>query len=129
MKYAPGDTFSFAVQNWAAFGCFALGVMIGLMGVAEFIRKRTTVNPHKPDNTNNLVRSGVYTISRNPMYLGLLICLFAIAVYLGYTLNLLILPVFVTYMNEFQIKPEEDVMEQKFGVEFSEYKKQVRRWI
>jgi protein-S-isoprenylcysteine O-methyltransferase Ste14 len=32
-------------------------------------------------------------------------------------------------MNEFQIKPEEDVMEQKFGVEFSEYKKQVRRWI
>jgi protein-S-isoprenylcysteine O-methyltransferase Ste14 len=63
------------------------------------------------------------------MYLGLLICLFAIAVYLGYTLNLLILPVFVTYMNEFQIKPEEDVMEQKFGDEFSEYKKEVRRWI
>ncbi|MFP8489719.1 methyltransferase family protein [Gracilimonas sp. Q87] len=112
-----------------AFGCFAVGVIIGLLAVIEFIRKRTTVNPHKPENSSKLVTSGVYTYSRNPMYLALLIALISAVLYWGNPFILVVLPIFVWYMNEFQIKPEEEIMEQKFGVEFSEYKKKVRRWL
>src|SRR5690554_7119181 len=54
-----------------------VGALIGLLGVIEFRRKSTTVNPHKPKNATSLVTTGIYTFSRNPMYTALLIILIA----------------------------------------------------
>lgn len=116
-------------QKWVAYGCFTIGVIVGLVGVAQFAQKSTTVNPHRPENTSSLVMGGIYAISRNPMYLALLICLLAIALYWGNIFSLLIIPVFILYMNEYQIKPEEEMMEQKFGQKYLDYKKEVRRWL
>lgn len=105
-----------------------IGALIGVLGIVEFRRESTTVNPHKPNNTSSLVTSGIYTFSRNPMYLALLIVLGAAAFKWGSLFGFLILPLFVYYMNQFQIKPEEAVLEQIFGEEFLEYKEEVRRW-
>ncbi|MEX2604805.1 MAG: isoprenylcysteine carboxylmethyltransferase family protein [Gracilimonas sp.] len=107
----------------------AVGGFFGIVSLYQFARKSTTVNPHKPQNTNRFVKSGVYKISRNPMYLALVLVLGAAVFYWGNPFTIVVLPLFVWYMNEFQIKPEEEVMEQKFGDKFVEYRKEVRRWL
>jgi protein-S-isoprenylcysteine O-methyltransferase Ste14 len=75
------------------------------------------------------VTSGIYGFTRNPMYLGMLFVLIGWALYLGNALALLLLPVFIFYMNRFQIEPEERVLTTLFGPEFLEYASRVRRWI
>ncbi|MDZ7806055.1 MAG: isoprenylcysteine carboxylmethyltransferase family protein [Gracilimonas sp.] len=110
-------------------GLMITGGLIGVLAVIEFARRSTTVNPHKPENTKEFVRSGVYTFSRNPMYLALLIVLISPVFYWANPFIIVVLPVFVWYLNEFQIKPEEEIMGQKFGDAFEEYKEKVRRWI
>jgi protein-S-isoprenylcysteine O-methyltransferase Ste14 len=63
------------------------------------------------------------------MYLSLLLYLFAWAAYLSNLLALLFVPVYVLYINEFQIKPEERVLSSLFGPEYAAYKGRVRRWL
>lgn len=105
-----------------------IGVIVGVLSLAEFWRNSTTANSHKPEKTSSLVTSGVYMFSRNPMYMALLIVLIAAAFRAGSLLGFLVLPLFVFYINHFQIKPEEEVMEEKFGDEFIAYKENVNRW-
>jgi protein-S-isoprenylcysteine O-methyltransferase Ste14 len=103
--------------------------VIAVVGVASFRRARTTVNPMKPESSSSLVQSGVYTLSRNPMYLGLLLILIGWAIFLSNALAFLVLPVFIFYMNRFQIEPEERALTCLFGEEFVAYKSRVRRWL
>ena len=63
------------------------------------------------------------------MYLSLLLYLLAWAVYLSNALALLFLPVFVLYINQFQIKPEESMLSSLFGPEYAAFKARVRRWL
>lgn len=111
----------------ATFG--ALGVTCSLLGVAAFHRARTTVSPLTPDATTTLVVSGIYQLTRNPMYLGFLFLLLAEVVWLANPVALLIAPAFVLYLNRFQIVPEEIALRSRFGVEFDSYAMRVRRWI
>ena len=113
----------------AAIGLAALGAGLGLAGVAAFCGSRTTVNPHRPTAVSALVVRGVYRVTRNPMYLGLLLMLLALAAYLAHPLACAALPIFVPYMNRFQILPEERALRAKFGEAFADYAKSVRRWI
>lgn len=108
---------------------FGTGALFGLVGVIQFIKNKTTVNPHSLTNTNVLVTSGFYSISRNPMYLGLLLLLLCFGVYLQNYFILIGVIIFILYMNEFQIKPEEEFLNEKFGEEYEKYKTNVRRWI
>ncbi|MDX1642624.1 MAG: methyltransferase, partial [Balneolaceae bacterium] len=125
----PGINYHFTGQKWLGVGIFIIGVIIGLIGVAQFWKARTTVHPHKPEHASKLVRSGMYQFSRNPLYLGLLLGLTGCAVYLGNPLNVFCLMGFVLYMNRFQIIPEERAMAKNFRDDFLEYKESVRRWI
>ena len=75
------------------------------------------------------VSAGPYRFTRNPMYLGLLLTLLAWAVFLFNPVVLLFVPIFVLYINRFQIKPEEQVLSSLFGAEYMAYKGQVRRWL
>ena len=106
-----------------------LGAMISLAGVVSFRRARTTVNPLKPEKTSALVCSGIYRITRNPMYLGFLLVLTGWAVVLasGYAAFGPLL--FVAYITRFQILPEEHVLTGLFGDEFTAYRSRVRRWL
>lgn len=105
------------------------GVMIIVQATFAVMLASTTMNPLEPQNASFLVTTGIYRFSRNPMYLGFLISLFAWAVWLSNVAAFLLLPVFVLYMNRFQIIPEERILLQKFGGEFEQYMKTVRRWI
>ncbi|OJJ09439.1 hypothetical protein BKI51_22410 [Alphaproteobacteria bacterium AO1-B] len=105
------------------------GCALGGQAVLAFLRARTTVHPMHPEEASTLVTSGFYRISRNPMYLGLLLFLLAAGIYLG-TLTLIVVgPLFIWYMTEFQIKPEETRLADKFGEDYLDYLTKVRRWI
>jgi protein-S-isoprenylcysteine O-methyltransferase Ste14 len=105
------------------------GVAIALSGVVSFRRARTTVNPLKPETSTSLVFTGIYRITRNPMYLGMLAVLLAWAAYLPSVLALLGPAAFSLYITRFQIVPEERVLHSLFGAEFVEYTQRVRRWL
>ena len=107
----------------------SIGVLIDVVSLITFWRARTTINPIKPGKTSALVTGGVYRFSRNPMYLGLLLFLFAWAVYLSSWPALMVVPLFVIYINRFQIRPEERVMLSRFGSEYTSYQARVRRWL
>jgi protein-S-isoprenylcysteine O-methyltransferase Ste14 len=110
--------------------CLAMtGIAVALAGVLAFRRAKTTVDPRLPQQSSSLVLVGIYRYSRNPMYLGFLLLLAAFACYLQSLLALALLPLFVLYLNQFQIKPEERFLGQKFGQDFQVYMKQVRRWL
>jgi protein-S-isoprenylcysteine O-methyltransferase Ste14 len=94
-----------------------------------FHRARTTVNPFKPTETSTIVTAGIYRVSRNPMYLGLLFLLAGWAIMLSNVAAVAMLPAFVAYMTRIQIQPEERALQAKFGSEFTDYKGSVRRWL
>lgn len=112
-----------AILLWSA------GVMIALAGLLEFRRAKTTINPLNPEAATAVVSSGIYRFSRNPMYLGLLLVLIGWAVWLSNVLAYAPIPFFVLYINRFQIEPEERVLTAKFGGQFKEYTRSVRRWV
>lgn len=108
---------------------FIAGSVIALAGIIEFSRFKTTIHPTHPEKTTSLVTSGIYQFTRNPMYLGLLIILLGWADLLDSFLAYSGALMFYLYISTFQIKPEEEVMKDKFSQEFSQYCTQVRRWL
>lgn len=110
-------------------GVFLVGFGIALSGAITFKLLKTTVNPTKPETASHLVTQGIFQVTRNPMYLGMLLALIAWCVYLQAPVALLGSIGFIFYMNRFQIEPEERAMKKLFGEEFEEYCRAVRRWI
>ena len=106
-----------------------IGVAFSVSGVLAFRRAKTTKNPMKPQAASSLVVTGVYRLTRNPMYLGLSLVLLAWAAFLWSAWELLGPAVFVAYISRFQIIPEEKVLDTLFGADYSAYKAKVRRWL
>ncbi len=105
------------------------GTGISLAGVLSFRRAKTTVNPTRPNAVSALVSSGIYSLTRNPMYLGFLLILLGWAAFLANVLAFFGPVAFVLYMNRFQIIPEERALVAMFGTEFVAYQSKVRRWL
>ena len=105
------------------------GVLVALAGIWEFRKAKTTINPTKPEKTSHLVSGGIYRITRNPMYLGM-VCIITAAIFkFGNYFGFISLPCFMLYITQFQIKPEERIIESIFGEQYVAYKKKVRRWL
>ena len=121
--------FFFEGQRAASSALFLSGLIMGSIAVSGFRRADTTPNPLDPSKASTLVISGLYKATRNPMYLGMLLGLTGIAIWFGNPLNIGMLILFVWYMTEFQIKPEEGSLREKFGGDYEAYCKKVRRWI
>jgi protein-S-isoprenylcysteine O-methyltransferase Ste14 len=128
-RMAPAAEFQVPARRAVATGIAALGVGIAVAGVVSFRRARTTVNPLNPETASALVTSGIYRRTRNPMYLGALVALLGWAVFLANAVAFIMTPLFVVYMNRFQIGPEERALTALFGPQFSEYCSKVGRWL
>jgi protein-S-isoprenylcysteine O-methyltransferase Ste14 len=126
---APMLSFTLPGSSAIAVALVALGGILAAAGVVAFHDRRTTVNPLTPSAASSVVSSGVYRVSRNPMYLGFLLALAGWAVYLSNAGAALLLPAFIAYMTRYQIKPEERALLAKFGSEFAAYMSRVRRWL
>ena len=106
-----------------------VGISILVSAVSSFREYKTTINPIKIENASTLVTAKSFSLSRNPMYLGMLIILMSLSFKFNFIGGLFILPLFVIFITKFQIIPEEVAMEKIFKDEFVEYKATTRRWI
>jgi len=105
------------------------GLLIEILAVLSFRRAQTTINPLRPDNTTSLVTEGIYSFSRNPMYLGMAIMLTGAAIMMR-SLSPVVMPlVFCAVVTVMQIIPEERTLQQKFGADFENYRRAVGRWL
>ncbi len=97
--------------------------------MVSFRKARTTVNPLKPQAATSLVTTGIYAVTRNPMYLGMVLVLIGWAGFLASPISVMGPVLFWLYIDRFQIQPEERAMSALFGSSFAEYSARVRRWI
>jgi len=102
-------------------------VALASAAVTRFRRAGTTENPFRPSTA--LVVDGPFRITRNPMYLGMAALFVGLAFLLGLMWALLILPIVLIAVDRLIIAREEPYLERKFGQDYVEYKKRVRRWI
>jgi protein-S-isoprenylcysteine O-methyltransferase Ste14 len=125
----PSLAWPLAVRVGVAAALAIVGVASAVSGVATFHRAGTTVDPRRPAEASALVDGGVYRVTRNPMYLGVLLVLLAFGAWLANVASLLIALAFVPYMNRFQIAPEERALASRFGSTYDAYRGRVRRWL
>lgn len=128
-RAVPAADFPLPARPAIALGLVALGVGVAVAGVILCRRAKTTVNPLKPEAASGLVVSGIYRLTRNPMYLGMLVVLVGWAAFLANYVAFPVAAIFVAYLNRFQIAPEERALAMRFGPEFSTYSASVRRWL
>ena len=128
-RYFTHANFSLNGINIFALIFLIIAAIIIILSMYKFKKIKTTISPLRPNKTSSLVKSGIYEYTRNPMYLGLLLMLFSIALFLKNFISFLIIPLFILFITKNQILPEEEALENIFGEEYKNYKNKVRRWI
>lgn len=124
----PGSN-SMPAQLFIGAPVFLAGLAINAWPKLLFRRAGTTVNPLRPELSSALITSGPYRCSRNPMYLGYALALLGWVICMGKPFGLIVVVLFVCYVTIFQIRPEERQLAARFPVEYTAYKKAVRRWV
>jgi len=110
-------------------GAIALGAFLGLGAWSAYLVRSSgqSENPYTP--TTAIVQRGPYGVTRNPLYLQMVIICLGFAVLLSNAWILLLTPLCAWVLQRFVIEPEEAYLERKFGPEYLDYKQRVRRWI
>ncbi|MDJ0614946.1 MAG: isoprenylcysteine carboxylmethyltransferase family protein [Rhizobiaceae bacterium] len=128
-QFLPSVSYTSEWSLYLAAGLVLIGICIDFSALAGFFKSKTTVSPVSPSKTTSLVVTGIYQYTRNPMYLGLAFILSGFAIWLGNAVSLVFVPLFIWYVTRFQIIPEEEVLLEKFGMQYADYVSKVRRWI
>lgn len=107
--------------------CIGGGLVLMAAALLSFWRAQTTVIPHQtPDR---LITDGIFARTRNPIYLGDALVLIGLILRFDAVPSLVLVPLFVWWIERQFIVPEEDRMRRKFRAEFARYEQKVRRWI
>jgi protein-S-isoprenylcysteine O-methyltransferase Ste14 len=128
-RHAPLARWLAAPWNRIGLAFIATGFAIDLTAVATFFRERTTIDPIRIERSSRLVVTGLYRITRNPMYLGLLLVLFGFGVWLGGLTPFVVVVAVERILVLGQIRREEAVLGEKFGDAYRDYARRVRRWL
>ena len=103
------------------------GIAMAAISAGMFVKVDTGLEPF--DEATTLVTGGFYRITRNPMYMGMFLMLFGVALLLGSLSTLLPLILFVLVIRNNFVLGEERFLEAVFGQSYLDYKSEVRRWI
>ncbi len=125
----PQSQLTFPVRLAVLVLCLGGGLLVTFLGALAFNRAQTTVNPVKPETSSSLVDSGIYRITRNPMYVGMTLALAGWALFLNSPISLIFTLLFSVYLTFFQIKPEERMLRKLFQQEYINYCAKVKRWL
>ena len=125
--FLPVRQLFFSPFSYLGLLAIATGIATVLLCAYLFRQKDTTIKPFQ--ESSYLVREGIFNYSRNPIYLGMIIFLIGLWIFLGSLAPVSIIPVFTWLIQEVFIKEEEKMLEAKFGEDYREYKATVRRWI
>ena len=110
-------------------GLVGFALAMGGAGIRAFARARTTIDPVNLESASALVTTGIFRLSRNPMYVGFAALLTAWAIWLKAPWASTGVLAFVAFTWRFQILPEEQAMSTKFGSPYDDYRNRVRRWL
>ncbi len=105
----------------------ALGISLNVVADRRFKHHQTTVKPF--EQSSALITAFPFSISRNPMYLGITLMLLGIALLFGTVSALMPAVAFVILMDRRFVRLEERMLAERFGKEWSQYRAQVRRWL
>ena len=123
------ESVSFPYQEIISLLILSSGFLIIVTAARLFSRYKTIISPITPEKSTSLVTEGVFSFSRNPMYLGMLIIITSSSIFFATWVGLLLIILFIVIINFFQIEPEEKMMRKLFGEEYEAYTTKVRRWI
>lgn len=126
------DNVPYPRPPWLTAFASGIGIAALIIIVATILtlrRANTTVSPTRPDASRTLVQTGVFSVSRNPIYMASALLLLAFALHLWQPQSFVAIPVFAAWIHRFQIIPEERVLRAKFGETFERYAASTRRWI
>ena len=128
-KKIPLDNALFQLQIIKVAGIFFLMIALffSFRSLRQFLLSKNTLIPIKP--ASSLQTTGIYRISRNPMYVGLAIIYLGLTCLIGNWWNFILFPVLFLIVQEYIIKREEKYLKLEFGEQYEEYKKKVRRWL
>jgi len=112
---------------WAGTVLFWFGLLLIAVAAVEFLRARTSIIPR--DHPKALITSGIYRLSRNPIYLADAIILTGLCLKWDAVLALPLVPVFVLLIQNRFILQEEEFMKSAFPQGFLDYVSRTRRWI
>lgn len=113
--------------NAVAVVLLALGIGLMALALRDMARAKTTVIPHRAPAA--LVTTGVFRLSRNPIYLADVAVLLAAIFWWDVPLALPLVPVFMLLLRERFIRDEEARLRTAFGGSFDEWSSRVRRWL
>jgi protein-S-isoprenylcysteine O-methyltransferase Ste14 len=105
----------------------ALSVAIGIGGLIQFGRARTSVRPDRP--TSAIIEAGPYRYSRNPLYLSMLILVAGLALALDSLWQFGALAALYLVLRWGVVAREEAYLTRKFGAPYIDYVRRVRRWL
>lgn len=120
-------TLGWGVRAGVALALVAAAVVLLLGALGGFRAARTPPEPWKP--TKAIVDTGVYRVTRNPMYVAMTLLYLALALALDSGVALVLLPALVALVQWGVIVREERYLEAKFGDDFRAYRARVRRWL
>ena len=111
-----------------------LGVATALFGVALVaaaigLFRRTGQDPKPWESTPEIISTGIYRFTRNPMYVGMALLQASIGITWGNGWILALVPVVLVTIYTIAIRHEEAYLERKFGSTYLDYKHSVRRWL
>lgn len=126
-RLVPGPAFLDWPGRWSGVLPILAGVGLAIWGERQFARAGTAVIPFREPSA--VVTSGPFAFTRNPMYLGMLLCLAGWLLLLGTPVPALAIPVFALLIHRRFVLREETFMEQHLGESYRPYKARVRRWL
>jgi protein-S-isoprenylcysteine O-methyltransferase Ste14 len=106
---------------------FIIALFFSVRSLRQFFKSKNTLILIKP--ASSLQTDGVYSTSRNPMYVALTILYLAVTCFIGNWWNIILLPLLLLVVQEYIIKREEKYLDRQFGRQYKEYKLKVRRWL
>lgn len=113
--------------QWLGGALIAIGIFLMFAAVFAMWRHRTTVIPHRVPSA--IVTTGIYSFTRNPIYLGDVFTLVGFAILCGSPLGVLLVPIFMIVIERRFIREEETWLRTKFGLEFATWAKATGRWL
>jgi protein-S-isoprenylcysteine O-methyltransferase Ste14 len=128
-KRFPIDDRWFRLQlvTIAGFLLLVIAAFFLFKSLRQFFQTKNTVILIKP--ASSLQTTGIYSMTRNPMYVGLAIVYLAITCFVGNWWNIILFPVLILIVQEYIIRREEKYLEIEFGEAYEQYKRKVRRWL
>ena len=115
--------------NFIALIPITIGAALNLLADKE-LRAKGVILPSGEYNANSevLVSSGVYRFTRNPAYLGLVLIIAGLALWVGSLTPWLVVLLFAVILTQVYVKPEESRLKEQFGYRYEQYCKMVPRW-